>query len=78
MNFQVKEKKLVKSVHKQGYWTFVVQRVLEGKYNIGFGIPVKFSSQRLKIIEIGPELNNEIMLILKMPKTIFTFLPFVA
>ena len=27
----------------------------EGKYNIGFGIPIKFPSQRKKIIEINPE-----------------------
>ncbi len=27
-NFQVKEKKIFKSVHKQGNWTFVVQRVI--------------------------------------------------
>ena len=29
-------------------WTFVVQRVIWGKYNIGFGIPIKFPSQRRK------------------------------
>ena len=28
----------------------------EGKYNIGFGILIKFSSQRKKNIEIGPEI----------------------
>ena len=27
----------------------------EVKYNIGFGIPIKFPSQRKKIIQIGPE-----------------------
>ncbi len=26
----------------------------EGKYNIGFGIPIEFPSQREKNIEIGP------------------------
>ena len=38
----------------------------EGKYNIGFGIPIEFLCQRKKNIEIG---NNEIMLELKMPKS---------
>ena len=49
-NFQVKEKKIFKSVHKQGNWTFVVQIVIYRKYNIGFWIPIKFSSQRRKKI----------------------------
>ena len=44
-NFQVKEKKLFKSVHKQGNWTFVVREWFEGKYNIGFVIPIKFPSK---------------------------------
>ena len=35
-NFQIKEKKLFKSVHKQGNWTFVVLTVIWRKYNIGF------------------------------------------
>ncbi len=53
-NFQVKGKKIFKSVHKQGNYTFVDQRVILGKKNIGFGIPIKFSSQRNKIIQICP------------------------
>ncbi len=36
-------------------WTFVVQLAIWGKYNIRFGIPFKFPSQREKNIEIGPE-----------------------
>ncbi len=32
------KKKLFKSVHKQGNWTFVVRERFEGKYNIGFEI----------------------------------------
>ena len=35
-NFQVKEKKLFKSVQKQRNWTVVVRTVIWGKYNIGF------------------------------------------
>ena len=36
-------------------WTYVVHLVFEGKYNIGFGIPIEFPSQRKKkIIQIGP------------------------
>ena len=33
----------------------VVSESFEGKYNIGFGIPIKFPSQRKKVIKIGPE-----------------------
>ena len=41
-NFQVKEEeKIFKSDQKQRNWTFVVQTVIWGKYNIGFGIPIK-------------------------------------
>ena len=36
-------------------WTFVVQPVIWRKYNIGFWIPIKFQSQRKKIIQISPE-----------------------
>ena len=63
-----RRKKLFKSVQKQrNYaltknakfvmfkWTFVVQRVILGEYNIGFGIPITFPSQRKIIIEIGQE-----------------------
>ncbi len=46
--FQVKEKNLFKSVQKQRNWTFVVQTVIWGKYNIEFGIPIKIPSQRKK------------------------------
>ena len=55
--FQVKErKKLFKSVQKQRNWTVVVRTVIWGKYNIGFWIPIKFSSQRRrKNIQIGPK-----------------------
>ena len=42
---------LFKSVQKQRNLTFVVQTVIWGKYNIGFGIPK--SSQRIKMIQIG-------------------------
>ena len=45
-NFQVKEKKIFKSVHKKGNWTFVVQTVIWGKYVIRFGIFNEFPSQR--------------------------------
>ena len=34
---------------------FVVLKSFGGKYNIGFGIPIEFPSQRKKIIQIGPE-----------------------
>ena len=54
LNFQVKEKKLFKSKHKQGNWTFVVQTVISGKYNIGFEIPTKFPKLKKTNIEIGP------------------------
>ena len=54
-NFQVKEKKLFKSVYKKINWTFVVQTVIWGKYDIRFGIPIEFPSQRKKIIQIGQE-----------------------
>ena len=46
---------LFKSEHKQGNWTFVVLTVIWGKYNIGFGIPINFPSQRKKNIKIGLE-----------------------
>ena len=50
-NFQVKErKKLFISVQKQRNWSFVVQTLIWGKYNIGFYIPIKFPSQRRKKI----------------------------
>ena len=40
-------------------WTFVVLTVIWGKYNIGFGIPIKFTSQRRrKIIKIGQETSK--------------------
>ena len=39
-------------------WTFVVLTVIWGKYNIGFGIPIEFLSQRKKNIQIGPEKTN--------------------
>ena len=45
-NFQVKEKKLFKSVYKKINWTFVVQTVIWGKYDIRFGIPIKIPNQR--------------------------------
>ena len=32
-------------------WTFVVQTVIWGKYNIGFGISIKFPSQSKKIVK---------------------------
>ena len=34
------------NIHKNRNWTFVVREGFEGKYNIGFGIPIKFPSQR--------------------------------
>ena len=36
-------------------WTFVVQRDIWRKYDFGFGIPIKFPSQRKKNIKIGLE-----------------------
>ncbi len=67
-SFQVEEKKLFKSVQNQrNYaliknakivmfkWTFVVQTVIWGKYNIGFEIPIKLPSQKKKYIEISQE-----------------------
>ncbi len=68
-NFQVREKKLLKSVKKQrNYalinkkakivmfnWTIVVRTVIWGKYNIEFWISIKIQSQRKKNIQIGPE-----------------------
>ena len=50
-NFQNKEKKLFKSVHKKGNWTFVDQTFIWGKYDIRFGIPIEFPSQRKKIFK---------------------------
>ena len=53
-NFQVKEKKLVKLVHKQEIGLLWSSESFEVKYNIGFGIPIEFPSQREKISQIGP------------------------
>ena len=53
-NFQIKEKKLFKSIHKQENWTLAVLESFEGKYNIGFGISGKFPSQRIFFIQISP------------------------
>ncbi len=61
LNLQIKGKKLFKSVHKQGNWTFVVREWFEGKYNSGFGISIKFPSQRKNYWKRSR--NNEIMLI---------------
>ena len=71
IKFQSQRKKIFKLVHKQGNyaliknakivmfkWTFVVQRVIWGKYNIGFGIHIKFPNKRKLIIEIGQETSN--------------------
>ena len=52
-------------------WTFVVQTVIWGKYNIAFCIPIKFSSQREEEKILNRSRNNEIMLLLKMPKSSF-------
>ena len=61
-NFQVKEEEnLFKSVQKQRNWTFVVQTVIWGKYNIEFGIPIKIPSQRKKNYSNRTR-NNEILL----------------
>ena len=60
--FQVKEKKLFKSVQKQRNLTFVVQTVIWGKYNIEFGIPIKIPSQRKKNYS-NRSRNNEIGLL---------------
>ncbi len=68
-NFQVKDKKILKSVNKQGNCTFVLQRVIWGKYNIGFRIPSKVPSQRRRKIYWNSSRNNEIMVLLKMPKS---------
>ena len=40
--------KLCFNLKKQENWTFVVRISFEGKYNIGFGIPIEFPSQRKK------------------------------
>ena len=48
IEFSSQRKKIFKSVHKQGNWTFVVQTVIWGKYHIRFGIPIEFPSQRKK------------------------------
>ena len=48
---------------------FVVLKSFGGKYNIGFGIPIEFPSQRKKNYS-NRSRNNEIMLnYLKMPKS---------
>ncbi len=43
-----RRKKIFKSVHKKGNWTFVVKTVIWEKYDIRFEIPIEFSSQRTK------------------------------
>ena len=42
-------------MHKEEIGLFWSSESFEGKYFIGFGIPIKFPSQRNKIIEIGSE-----------------------
>ncbi len=49
-----KGKKLVKSVHKQEIGLLWSSESFEGEYNILYGIPIEFPSQR-KFIKIGPE-----------------------
>ncbi len=48
----------------------------EGKYNIGFGIPIKFPSQRKKLLKTVQKQQNYAYI--RNEKKIFSFLPFVA
>ena len=50
-NFQVKEKKLFKSVHKQEIGHLLSSESFELKYNIGIGILIEFPSQEKKIVK---------------------------
>ena len=52
--------KLFKSVHKQGNWTFVVQRVIWGKYNIGFGWNSHHisKSKKKKLLKLAKKQRN--------------------
>ena len=60
-NFQVKEEeKNFKSVHKHEIGLLWSSEAFEVKYNIGFGIPIEYPSQRKKYSN-RPR-NNEIML----------------
>ncbi len=54
-NFPVKERQLFKSAHKQEIGLLWSTESFEVKYNIGFGIPIKFPSLRSFFIEIDPE-----------------------
>ncbi len=54
-NCQLREKIWLKSVHKQGNWALVVQQTFKVNSNIGFGIPIKFPSQRITANGIIPE-----------------------
>ncbi len=56
-----RRRKIFKSVQKQRNWTFVVQTVIWGKYNIGFGIPIKFPIKTKKNYS-NRSRNNEIIL----------------
>ena len=47
------------------------RETFEVKYNIGFGIPIEFLSQRKKNIEIGPETTKLRKLDLCGPKVIW-------
>ena len=58
-NFQGKEEEIVKSVHKQEIGLLWSNESFEGKYNIGFGIPIEFPSQR-KINYLNRSINKEI------------------
>ena len=58
-NIQVKEKKIFKSVHKEEIGLSWSSESFEVKYNIGFGIPIEFLSQRKKIYS-NQSRNNEI------------------
>ncbi len=50
MNYQLKEKNWLKLVHKQGHWPLWFRESFEANYNIGFGIPIEFLSQRRREI----------------------------
>ena len=57
-NFQVKEEKIVKSVHKQEIGLVWSSESFEVKYNIGFGIPSEFPSQRKILLKSVQKQRN--------------------
>ena len=61
-NFQVKEKKIVKSVHKQEIGLLWSSESFEVKYNIGFGIPTEFPNQRKTLFKSVQKQRNYALL----------------